>query len=74
MPITQTWREELARLTEAAGLRKRHPNISKTGLLQPPSGSRQSARPTASREAVNGDVPPSRNGEIMNSIVSLLYE
>ncbi|XP_028414681.1 uncharacterized protein LOC114544026 [Dendronephthya gigantea] len=62
VPITQTWREELAKLTEAAGLRKRHPTISKTGLLQPPS-SRQSERPIASREAVNGGIPPSRNGD-----------
>ena len=64
VPITQTWRDELAKLTEAAGLRKRHPVISKTGLLQPP-GSRQSERPVASREGVNGEVPPSRNGEII---------
>lgn len=62
VPITQTWREELANLTEAAGLKKRHPNISKTGLLQPPS-SRQSERPLASRQGINGGVPPSRNGE-----------
>ena len=62
VPITQTWRDELAKLTEAAGLRKRHPTISKTGLLQPP-GSRQSERPIVPREGVNSDVPPSRNGD-----------
>ena len=73
VPITQTWREELAKLTEAAGLKKRHPNISKTGVLQPPSSAHQKERPSISRQGSDVVVPPSRNGEIKILIYIYIY-
>ncbi|KXJ20984.1 Protein TBATA [Exaiptasia diaphana] len=57
VPITQTWREELRKLTEAAGLKTKNP-YTLTNAYQGP-GSRQGERPRTR----SGEVPPSRNGE-----------
>ena len=58
MPITQTWRDELIKLTAAANLKTN--NYTNVTAYQLPPGSRQGDRPPPSR---NGEVPPSRNGE-----------
>lgn len=72
VPITQTWREELKRFTEAAGFKSKNPYTNTTSYQVPPSrqGSRQGERPPPSRgrefppPSRNGEKPPSRNGEI----------
>lgn len=79
VPITQTWREELKRFTEAAGFKSKNPYTNTTSYQVPPSrqGSRQGERPPPSRgrefpppsrngekpSSRNGEIPPSRNGE-----------
>lgn len=71
VPITQTWREELRKLTEAAGIKSKNPYTNTTSYQVPPSrqGSRQGERPPPSRgrelppPSRNGEKPPSRNGE-----------
>jgi len=72
VPITQTWREELKRFTEAAGFKSKNPYTNTTSYQVPPSrqGSRQGERPPPSRglefppPSRNGEKPPSRNGEL----------
>lgn len=72
VPITQTWREELKRFTEAAGIKSKNPYTNTTSYQVPPSrqGSRQGERPPPSRgrelppPSRNGEKPPSRNGEM----------
>lgn len=71
VPITQTWREELRKLTEAAGIKSKNPYTNTKSYQVPPSrqGSRQGERPPPSRgqelppPSRNGEKPPSRNGE-----------
>lgn len=71
VPITQTWREELKKFTEAAGIKSKNPYTNTTSYQVPPSrqGSRQGERhsPSRGRElpppSRNGEKPPSRNGE-----------
>ena len=79
VPITQTWREELRKLTEAAGIKSKNPYTNTKSYQVPPSrqGSRQGERPPPSRGqelpppsrngekplSRNGEKPPSRNGE-----------
>ena len=62
VPITQTWREELKRLTDATGLKTKSQYTNTTAFQLPPSrqGSRHADRPPPSR---GGEIPPSRNGE-----------
>ena len=79
VPITQTWREELRKLSEAAGIKSKNPYTNTKSYQVPPSrqGSRQGERPPPSRGqelpppsrngekplSRNGEKPPSRNGE-----------
>lgn len=72
VPITETWREELRKLTEASGIKSKNRYTNTTSYQVPPSrqGSRQGERPPPSRGGMlppssrNGEKPPSRNGEI----------
>ena len=71
VPITQKWREELKRFTEATGIKSKNPYTNTTSYQVPPSrqGSRQGEQPPPSRghelppPSRNGEKPPSRNGE-----------
>lgn len=71
VPITQRWREELKKFTEATGIKNKNPYTNTTSYQVPLSrqGSRQGERPPPSRgrdlppPSRNGEKPPSRNGE-----------
>lgn len=68
VPITQRWREELKRFTEASGIKSKNPYTNTTSYQVPPTrqGSRQGERPPPSRGQElpkNGEKPPSRGGE-----------
>lgn len=71
VPITQRWREELKKFTEASGIKSKNPYTNTTSYQVPPSrnGSRQGERPSPSRghelpnPFKNGEKPPSRQGE-----------
>ena len=71
VPITQRWREELKKFTEASGIKSKNPYTNTTSYQVPPSrnGSRQGERPPPSRghelpnPFKNGEKPPSRQGE-----------
>lgn len=71
VPITQTWREELKKFTEAAGIKSKNPYTNTTSYQVPPSrqGSRQGEWRPPSRghelppPSRNGEKPPSRSGE-----------
>lgn len=71
VPITQRWREELKRFTEATGIKTKNPYTNTTSYQVPPSrqGSRQGEQPPPSRgrdlppPSRNGEKPPSQNGE-----------
>lgn len=68
VPITQRWREELKRFTEASGIKSKNPYTNTTSYQVPPArqGSRQGERPPPSRGQElpkNGEKPPSRGGE-----------
>lgn len=68
VPITQRWREELKRFTEASGIKSKNPYTNTTSYQVPPTrqGSRQGERPPPSRSQEvpkNGEKPPSRGGE-----------
>ena len=59
VPITQKWKDELRKLTEAAKIKSNNNYTNMTSYQLPP-GSRQGERPPPSR---SGEVPPSRDGE-----------
>ncbi|XP_046860080.1 uncharacterized protein LOC124453323 isoform X2 [Xenia sp. Carnegie-2017] len=68
VPITQTWREELTKLTQAVGLRKRRRFVNKTDLWLPPKTTQSKDQQIPSRDGRNGTQSATGNEKSNTSV------